>query len=91
MTRAEKAELLKWIVRDLGDDFPGIDATTGVMGGAPCIRGLRIPVAVLVELVADGLSIDAIVELYPDLEREDIPAALRFAAEVVRRDGRPLS
>ena len=36
MTRAEKAELLRWIVRDLADDFPGIESTPGVMGGVPC-------------------------------------------------------
>jgi uncharacterized protein (DUF433 family) len=54
------------------------------MGGVPCVRGLRIPVTVVVGLVADGLSSDGILELYPDLEQEDVPAALWFAAEVVR-------
>lgn len=49
------------------------------MGGAPCIRGLRIPVSVVVEMVADGMSVDQILDLYPDLEREDVPEALRFA------------
>lgn len=59
------------------------------MGGAPCVRGLRIPVSVVVDMVADGMAIDAILELYPDLEREDIPAALRFAAEAVREGELP--
>jgi uncharacterized protein (DUF433 family) len=54
------------------------------MGGAPCIRGLRIPASVIVDMVADGMSIDAIVDLYPDLKREDVPAALKFATEAVR-------
>jgi uncharacterized protein (DUF433 family) len=50
------------------------------MGGAPCIRGLRIPVSVVVDMVADGVTFDEILGLYPDLEREDIVAALRFAS-----------
>ena len=47
LTRAEKAQLLQWIVRDLGDAFPGIDAQPGVAGGEPCIVRTRIPVWVL--------------------------------------------
>src|ERR1700752_5381909 len=42
MTRAEKAELLQWIVRDLGDDLPGIESRPDVMGGVPCITRTRI-------------------------------------------------
>ncbi len=53
------------------------------MGGAPCIRGLRIPVATVVALVAEGMTADEILADYPDLEREDIPEALHFAAEAV--------
>jgi uncharacterized protein (DUF433 family) len=69
--------------------FPRIPVRAEQMGGTPCIRGLRIPVAIVVELVADGLSIEEILELYPDLEREDVPAALRFAAAVVRSGEEP--
>lgn len=54
------------------------------MGGVPCIRGLRIPVSVVVDMVAEGLSLDEILDLYPDLEREDIQAALAYAAEGTR-------
>jgi uncharacterized protein (DUF433 family) len=61
------------------------------MGGAPCIRGLRIPVSVLVDMVADGMSYEEILELYPDLERDDITEALRFAAEAVRERELPLA
>jgi uncharacterized protein (DUF433 family) len=61
------------------------------MGGAPCIRGLRIPVSVILELVADGATTEEIVALYPDLERDDIPEALRFAAEAVRERELPLA
>jgi len=48
ITRAEKAQLLQWVVRDLGDAFPGIDSTPGVCGGEPCIVRTRIPVWLLV-------------------------------------------
>ena len=50
------------------------------MGGVPCIRGLRIPVATVVEMVAEGMTTDEILQAYPDLESADIPAALHFAA-----------
>lgn len=61
------------------------------MGGAPCIRGLRIPVSVVVDMVADGLTVPEILELYPDLEAEDATAALRYAAEAVRERELPLA
>ncbi len=48
-TRAEKAQVLQWIVRDLGDAFPGIESTQNVCGGEPCIVRTRIPVWVLVQ------------------------------------------
>ena len=51
-----------------------------VMGGKPCIRGLRVTVGMLVGLVASGKSHDDILALYPYLEREDIVQALHFAA-----------
>lgn len=61
------------------------------MGGVPCIRHLRIPVATVVGLVADGLTEVEILADYPDLEREDIREALRFAAEAVRERQLPLA
>ena len=60
------------------------------MGGVPCIRNLRIPVATVVALVAGGLSQEDILRYYPDLESEDIAEALRFAAEAVRERELPL-
>ncbi len=60
------------------------------MGGVPSIRGLRIPVATVVGMVADGMSEDEILKVYPDLEREDIREALRYAAEAVREREIPL-
>lgn len=60
------------------------------MGGVPCIRGLRIPVATVVGMVADGLTANEILGALPDLEPEDIEEALRFAAESVRERELPL-
>jgi len=59
------------------------------MGGVPCIRGLRIPVATVVGMVADGLDPDEILRAYPDLE-EDIRQALRYAADAVGERQLPL-
>jgi uncharacterized protein (DUF433 family) len=53
------------------------------MGGVPCIRGLRIPVATVVGMFADGMSADEIVAELPPLEHADIAAALRYAADAV--------
>lgn len=60
------------------------------MGGVPCIRGLRIPVATVVGVVSDGMTEEEIIEAYPDLEYEDIREALRYAAEAVRERELPL-
>lgn len=70
--------------------FDRITVEPEKMGGAPCIRGLRIPVATVVGMVADGISDDEILRAYPDLEPEDIREALRYAAEVVRERELPL-
>jgi uncharacterized protein (DUF433 family) len=61
------------------------------MDGVPCIRSLRIPVATVVGMVADGMSEGEILDAYPDLEREDIREALRYAAEAVREHTLPLA
>ena len=60
------------------------------MGGVPCIRGVRIPVATVVGMVADGMTNAEILAAYPDLEGEDIAEALRFAAEAVSERESPL-
>jgi uncharacterized protein (DUF433 family) len=51
------------------------------MGGVPCIRGLRIPVATVLGMVANGMTDDQILDAYPDLELEDIRDALKYAAK----------
>ena len=60
------------------------------MGGIACIRGLRIPVATVVEMVAQGMIEDEILAAYPDLEAEDIKEALYYAAEALRERQLPL-
>jgi uncharacterized protein (DUF433 family) len=60
------------------------------MGGVPCIRGLRIPVATVIEMVADGMTPKEILGSFPDLEAEDIHEALHFAADAVRERQLPL-
>jgi len=60
------------------------------MGGVPCIRGLRIPVATVVGMIAEGMAEGDILEAYPDLEPGDIKEALRYAAEAVRERTLPL-
>ena len=64
--------------------FDRITAEPGKMGGVPCIRGLRLPVATIVGLIADGVSEDEILASYPDLERADIREALRFASYLTK-------
>ena len=51
------------------------------MNGVPCIRGLRIPVATVVGMVADGLTLDEILRSFPDLEDADVHASLLYTAE----------
>lgn len=61
------------------------------MGGVPCVRGLRIPVAIVIDMVADGMSRQEILAAYPDLEAADVEEALHYAAEAVRERELPLA
>jgi uncharacterized protein (DUF433 family) len=70
--------------------FARITVRPDQMGGVPCIRGLRIPVATVVGMVADGMGQAEIVAAYPDLEAEDVQEALHYAAEAVRERELPL-
>ena len=71
-------------------EFRRITVNPKQMGGVPCIRGLRIPVATVVGMVADGMTEEEILRNYPDLEPEDIREALQYAAEAVRERALPL-
>jgi len=63
--------------------FERITVDPAQMGGQPCIRGLRIPVATIVAMVADAMSTLEILGALPDLEPDDVAEALRYAAEVL--------
>ena len=71
-------------------NFNRITIDPNQMNGIPCLRGLRIPVATVVGMLADGMSETEILSAYPDLEKEDIIEALRYAAEAVRERELPL-
>jgi uncharacterized protein (DUF433 family) len=71
--------------------YTRITVRSDQMGGVPCIRGLRIPVATVVGMVADRISEDEILKAYPDLEPDDVREALRCAAEAVRERELPLA
>ena len=70
--------------------FQRITVSPDQMGGLPCIRGLRVPVAAIVDMVADGMTEAEILKAFPDLQSEDIREALHYAAEAVRERELPL-
>jgi uncharacterized protein (DUF433 family) len=70
--------------------FERITVDPDTMGGMPTIRGLRIPVATVVAMVADGMSVAEIIDELPDLTPEDVADALRYAAEAMRERELPL-
>jgi uncharacterized protein (DUF433 family) len=71
LSPGEKAQLLKWVVQELGDAFPGIDSRPDVSGGEPCIVRTRIPVWLLEQARRLGTSEQALLEAYPTLRAED--------------------
>lgn len=75
LTRGEKAQLLQWVARDIGDSFPGIESTPGVCGGEPCIVRTRIPVWVLEQSRRQGISEAELLRSYPTLRAEDLANA----------------
>jgi len=78
MTRAEKAQLLQWVVRDLGEAFPDIESAPGVCGGEPCIVRTRIPVWVLEQARRLGASEADLLGYYPILRAEDLVSAWAY-------------
>jgi uncharacterized protein (DUF433 family) len=71
--------------------FTRITVRVDQMDGVPCIRDLRIPVATVVGMLAEGMSDPDILAAYPDLEVEDVREAMRYAAEAVRERELPLA
>jgi uncharacterized protein (DUF433 family) len=79
MTRAEKAQVLQWVVQDLGDAFPGIESRADVCGGDPCIVRTRIPVWLLVQARRLGTSEADLLRAYPTLRAEDLSNAWAYS------------
>lgn len=78
LTRSEKALLLQWIVRDVGDAFPGVDSAPGVCGGDPCVVRTRIPIWLLVQARRLGSSESDLLRAYPTLRAEDLANAWAY-------------
>ena len=66
--------------------FDRITFDSKIMGGRACVRGIRIPVSVIVGQIAHGASFDEILEAHPDLEREDIQQAVEYAAWLTQEE-----
>ena len=79
LSRGEKAQLLKWVVQDLGNDVPGIDSRPDVCGGEPCIVRTRIPVWLLEQARRLGSSEQVLLAGYPTLRAEDLVNAWAYA------------
>jgi uncharacterized protein (DUF433 family) len=71
--------------------FTRITVRADQMDGVPCIRGLRIPVATVIGMIAEGMTSDEVLDAYPDLELGDVQEALQYAAEAVRERELPLA
>ena len=79
LSRSEKAQILQWVARDLGDVFPGIDSTPDVLGGEARIVRTRIPIWVLVQARRLGASEADLLRSYPTLRAEDLANAWAYA------------
>ena len=79
LSRGEKAQVLKWVVQEMGDDFPGIDSSPNVCGGDPCIARTRIPVWLLERYRRLGVTERDLLDSYPSLRAEDLANAWAFA------------
>jgi len=66
--------------------FDRITFHSDIMGGRACIRGMRIPVSVIVGQIAHGATIEEVLKEYPDLEAEDVRQALEYAAWLAQEE-----
>jgi uncharacterized protein (DUF433 family) len=78
LTRGEKAQLLQWVARDLGDAFPGVESIPNVCGGEPCIVRTRIPVWLLEQARRLGTSEAELLQAYPALHAQDLANAWNY-------------
>ncbi len=79
LSSGEKAQVLKWVVQELGDAFPGIDSRPDVCGGEACIVRTRIPVWLLEQARRLGASGQELLAAYPSLRAEDLVNAWNYA------------
>lgn len=86
LTRAEKAQVLKWVLRDLGEFNMGVEKSPNICGGAACIAQTRIPVWVLEQSRRLGMSDADLLGDYPTLRAEDLVNAWDYARTPSRRD-----
>jgi uncharacterized protein (DUF433 family) len=70
--------------------FDRIAVDHRIMGGVPCVKGSRIPVATVVGMVAEGMTIDEILSEFPQMKTEDVQESLRYAAAAVDERELPL-
>ena len=78
LTKAEKAQLLQSIARELGDAFPGIESNPGVCGGEACIVRTRVPVWLLEQARRLGATEADLLRSYPNLKAEDLTNAWAY-------------
>jgi uncharacterized protein (DUF433 family) len=78
MSRAEKAQVLQWVARDLGDAFPGIETNPEVCGGEACLVRTRVPVWLLVQARKLGATDAELLKSYPTLRAEDLANAWAY-------------
>ena len=78
LSRAEKMQILQWLVKDLSDDFPGIESNPQVCGGAACVVRTRIPVWVLENARRLGTSEADLLRDYPTLTAQDLANAWAY-------------
>lgn len=79
LSPGEKAQILKWVVQQTGDAFPGINSRPDVCGGEPCIVRTRIPVWLLEQARRLGTTEQALLAAYPSLRAEDLVNAWAYA------------
>jgi uncharacterized protein (DUF433 family) len=66
--------------------FDRITFSSSVMGGQACVRGLRIPVSLVLNLIANGMTVEEIVAQYPEIEPEDVKQSLQYAAWLAKEE-----
>ena len=78
LSRGEKAQLLLWVARDLGDAFPGVESIPNVCGGEPCIARSRLPIWLLEQARRLGTTEAELLQAYPTLHAQDLANAWNY-------------